>query len=85
MTIREWAEKQLTDRGLWPDEASAVVDAYAEGEESMAHRWNDATEGYPVSLFAVLLLCLSDEAVRWIDANKPKHFARGMFTNEEES
>lgn len=81
MTMQQWAEKYLTDNGLWPDEAEAVVEAAKaeKANESMERRWNDDIEGYPKQLLAVLTMPLRAEAVRWIDANKPQHFARMMF------
>ena len=82
MTMQQWAEKYLTDNGLWPQEATAVVGAVKadRANESMEQRWNDGTEGYPKPLLDVLQMALRAEAVRWIDANQPQHFARTMFT-----
>ena len=92
MTIREFLLKNLTDNGLWPDEAEAVLAQYIENSIEldakgvdcgpMRDRWNDDLEGYPDAMKAVLALGTHTEAVKWIDANKPKHWARLMFTGE---
>lgn len=86
MTIRETLHKYLTDRGLWPQEADAVIDAYRDHDttpDDMTRRMNDDTEGYPPQMMPVLIMCVKAEAVRWIDANKPKHFARAAFTDPQ--
>ena len=81
MTIKECVTKHLTDRGLWPAEAESVIAQYVEGMagESMKQRMNDDIEGYPKQLLSVVLVGVCSEAVVWIDANKPEHFARPMF------
>ena len=83
-TIRDKLAKHLTDHGLWPKEAEEVINAYRDGPacpEDQRRRFEDA-EGYPSQLLAVMIYAVRSEAVRWIDANKPKHFARPMFVDE---
>lgn len=82
MTIKEKMSAMLVDSGLWPNEATAVLDALAVDPEqqAMAHRWNDDAEGYPPQLHTALWMTVSRAAVAWIDANKPMHFARMMLT-----
>ena len=83
MTVREKLEEMLTAHGLWLQEAKAVFDSMLKEEGDSAGmkdvRWNGPADGYPVQLYAVLFLTLSDYAVKWIDENKPKHFARMLF------
>ena len=83
MTFTEWATKYLTDRGLWPDQAEAVVAATKADEVNavMADRWDDQIEGYPAGILVLTGMALSRSAVAWIDANKPLHFARPLFAN----
>ena len=88
MTIRETLAKYLVDNGLWPQEAELVIDAYRDNEmtpEDMGRRLNDDTEGYPPQLMPLLLLAIRHEAVEWIDANKPLHFARLMLAEDTET
>jgi hypothetical protein len=83
MSIRERLEKSLVENGMWPDEAKEVLNIAAEDEvlKPMEFRWDDAAEGYPQSLFAVIWLRLKEIAVEWIDKNKPQHFARTILTS----
>lgn len=81
MTFQKWAEKYLCDNGLFEDEvveiaAKAKVDP---ANESMKGRWNDETTGYPPAMLNILRMALNHAAVQWIDANQPRHWARGMF------
>lgn len=89
MTWREWIMKYLTDNGLWSQEAEAVFERYiAVPGEDMQRRLNDKIDGYPpqmqAQMQAVLLFGLQDTALEWIDANKPRHWARPMFLSEKE-
>ncbi len=85
MTIEQFSIKHLTDNGLWPQEAIAVVytaKKAMEAEMDGQRRWNDDIEGYPKPFWGVMMLTLNRRAVEYIDANKPMHFARPMFTGE---
>lgn len=84
MTIREFLTQHLTDNGLFDDEAAAVIELAARPQEqgglpTMHHRLNDSLDGYPASFSAVLIMSIPRYALQWIDANKPKHWARPMF------
>ena len=60
MTIRKMMHKKLIENGLWPDEATAVLDT-AESDktlEAMAGRWDEDAEGYPIELFASVWLAI---------------------------
>lgn len=81
MTIQEKFEKLLVDCMLWPNEAHTIIES-AKNEkqfEAMKNRWRDNESGYPTQLFAVLSLSIRQYAIGWIDANKPKHFARNFL------
>lgn len=81
MTIREKMKERLVEHGLWPDEANMVLDDAEKSEvlEPMFGRWKDSVDGYPPQMFAAVWISIKSVAVEWIDANKPKHFARTMF------
>jgi hypothetical protein len=81
MTIREKLVAQLVDHGLWPQEALDVIKIYEDSDAgvSMKGRWDEDISEYPVALLSTLFLILKGEAVKWIDANKPMHFARGIL------
>jgi hypothetical protein len=82
-TIRQWAERYLYERGMFPDQAKAVVDAVEADNEPMKGRWNHATDGYPHPLLAVLTFAIDAAAVEWIDANLPRAWYRSIFAHEE--
>ena len=81
MTIKEYLTEYMTNHGLFPDEADKVIDVYKAREDSMSQRMGDKIEGYPPEFPSVLLVTIRRDVVDWIDANKPKHWARGMFTD----
>ena len=81
MKIRNLLQQKLEDKGLWPQEAQAVLKA-AEANpanQPMQKRWEDDSEDYPTALLSLLLIGVEHEAVRWLKANKPQHFALKMF------
>ena len=82
MTIREKLYEHLTKNGLWPHEANSIIETYRDSEQSMTTRMSDKITDYPQSFLAVLFLSIDHEAIKWIDANKPQHFARPMFSHE---
>ncbi len=83
MTLRQWAEDSLYQRGMFPEQARAVIDIVAAGNESIKDRWNDDTEGYPDTFLAVLIITIDHAALEWIDANKPQAWYRPMFDHSE--
>lgn len=96
MTWRTWMEKYLTDRGLWPKEAMLVAEIAASSNEVIGGSidpdsneivggiFDRSQEGYPPAMSAIIAISLDREALEYIDANKPKHFARPMFLSERE-
>lgn len=56
MTIQEKLAKMLFDRGMFPDEATKIVDQLKAlpQNEAMQGRWNDQADGYPNSIITVL-------------------------------
>ncbi len=83
MTVREFLREHLEGNGLWPKEAEAVIGAMvASSVEAMANRWDDFVEGYPPFMKSLWIATANKEAVTYIDANCPRHFARPMFTGE---
>ncbi len=81
MTFNEYLTEYLRARGIWPAEAESIIAQYVEGMAgvSIQQRMNDDIEGYPDQLLSVVLVGIRREVVVWIDANKPKHFAREIF------
>jgi len=81
MTVRQKLEKYLTDKGLWPEEAMIIFDTMLKEQLSGMKniKWNDFADIYPTSLYALLIIYLEEFTLKWIDTNKPRHFARPMF------
>lgn len=82
MTIRARMEAELVSNGLWPAEATEILQRLIDRDvvETMTRRWDDDISGYPVELLAVVLMPVKRYAVEWIDEFKPNHFARFMLT-----
>lgn len=81
--IRTWLIRYLTESGLWPDEAQAVVSSIEQDTtQTIREIMNKDASGYPSQVWAACILVVDSVAVKWIDANKPRHFARPMFTGE---
>lgn len=84
MTIRERLEQLCRDNGLWPEEAMAVLDeVIAATEEMELRRWEEDLVGYPPQMLGTLWLITKQHALKWIDANRPKHWARPMFLSDD--
>jgi hypothetical protein len=56
MTIQETLAKMLFDRGMFPDEATKIVDQLKAlpQNEAMQGRWSDAASDYPNVIITVL-------------------------------
>ena len=79
MSIEYDVKSYLTDRGLWPKEAEAVLGAVKASSGAQGIRWNDSSANYPPMMLTVLILNAKLEAVKYIDQNIPAHFARALF------
>lgn len=85
MTWLQWAIAQLVDRGMFEDQAKAVMVLVQADpvNEPMKDRWNDRVDGYPPQMQAVCLVSIKSQALEWIDKNCPKAWFRSMFTAEQ--
>lgn len=83
MSFKQWILNQLTDRGMFDDQAATVFEAFKNDNqnEAMLLRWNDLVDDYPVSMRAVLLLGIKTFALKWIDENCPQAWFRSMFVD----
>jgi hypothetical protein len=81
-TIRKTLEDTLVRHGLWPEEATKIMDEVQESDiqESMRGRWSDDVSGYPQHLITVLWVSVKHQAVEHLKTNKPKHFALAILT-----
>lgn len=83
-TIRQTLEAFLTEFGLWPKEATEVVNEFAARPESQSIRFDDPAEnsGYPPQVFAVMKVAVKSGAIAYLEKNKPQHFALAMLKGE---
>ena len=81
MTLEEKLSSYLGEHGLWPNEVKEIILAVKSRPENNSIRWGEP-DGYPQTIFVFLTMSATEEAVRWIDANAPKHWARKMLANE---
>lgn len=87
MTFTQYLTDHLTNHGLWPNEAEAVITEWLKtpSGEPMQSGMSHSTQGHPDVELAALMLCVNSQAVKWIDANKPQHFARPRFVPESQT
>jgi len=88
LTFREALTKDLEARGLFGDEATNAIAAYEQSEPgaAMRGRLDDQMEGYGpdgtgVKLFTGVRMGVDAEVVKWMDAEKPGHWARELFAS----
>ena len=81
MTWQQFAEKYLSDNGMFEDGAKAVVALAIEHKlfAAMKGRWNDNISGYPEVMKTAFLLSLRAVAVEWIESNKPAAWYKACF------
>lgn len=86
MTIAQKLEQMLFERGMFANDAHAVVEAFKRGPmaEAMAKRWDDDIEGYLHPTLAALWMGVRDEAVKWADANCPEAWYRQALIDEQD-
>ena len=81
MTVRQRLENQLFNMGMFPAQASAVMDRVVadKATESMQGRWEESADEYPTPLYTVLWISVTDHALEWIDKNAPLAWYRPLF------
>ena len=85
-TVAKKLRDMMVERGLFPDEAYVVLDSLFGHEhlKPLVDVLGKQIDGYPNEFLVVSWMLVRDEVVKWIDANKPKHWARPMFLPPEE-
>ena len=82
MTTRERFEQMLTNRGMWPEQARAVMDiAIPEIDDIDSYKitWGLPAGEYPNAIYVVLFMRIKPIALEYIDDNMPNAFFRPMF------
>lgn len=75
MTFETKVAAFLESHGLWPDEVSKTIDATKTANPEVSNLWNDRPEDFPAPMLALLTLRARDEAIAFLEATKPNHFA----------
>jgi len=82
VTTREKLKKMLTDRGLFDDQAEAIMAVAIPKIESLTPSkvtWDSPADDYPKELYGVMWLPLRDTAREWIKENAPHAWFRPAF------
>jgi len=81
MTIRELLVNHLENNGLFESDAKTIIaDLEAHPAcKTMNGRWDHGATEYPDPLLRMLVSLADEQAVKWIDATCPNHWARPMF------
>ena len=80
MSITTFLIIELFQSGLWDSEARQVVEEMQKEMPEMSGKWEEDIDHYPPQMKAVLWLSAKEYAVKWIDGNKPQHFARAILS-----
>lgn len=84
-TIRKVLEEKLEENGLWPSEIKKIMDdieIIAKIEYDARVSWNEDPEIYTPGFMVALWIFVKQQAIDWIDKNKPEHFARAILTEK---
>ena len=82
-TLCERLAKMLVRLGMQRPEASIVLSQMitAKDMESISGRWHDRADDFATKFWCEVAVRTKEEAVRWIDEQKPGHFARGALSS----
>ena len=79
MKLKDWCVFDLKSRGLWEQQATAVVQEAKDFPTLLSVDWEKDTDDYTAEEMDLIKINLDFLAVTWIDKNMPKHWARLMF------
>lgn len=81
MTLREWAIKNLVDKGLFEDQAMEIMKfaKFHPALEEVQSRWDDDISGYQESLLEAIWEPIRHMALEWIKVYKPTAWYRPLF------
>ena len=81
MTIETKIKSMLVNCGLFEDMAEKVLQAVKDDpvNDVMRGRWHDDESAYPSTIMALTWFSARQHAVKIIDRDCPKHWAREVF------
>lgn len=77
MTVRKRMHQYLTDNGLWDDEADMILESLI--ADPLTEVFQKEASDYPTVFFVAATMTVRYQALEWLDANKPMHFAQYML------
>ena len=79
-------KKYLTDKGMFDTQADQVIEQFKSDpqNESMAGRWDDSENDYPIQMTVDLIACLNRFTLAWIEENLPQAWFKLMFLSEDD-
>ena len=75
MTIRQTIEENLTECGLWSDEAKEISKILEKEYTPMQGRWDEDVSSCPKGVTALAWIAARRWAIDWLKDKKPNHFA----------
>lgn len=86
-TVDQKCEKILTDLGMWPHEAKAVLELAKPDIEVGGYKmaWGRPASEYPVQLYAAIAMILKRIGLEYIDEHCPQAWYRPMSTPDPEA
>lgn len=87
MNFREEALEMLTSRGMFDDQAAAVMERVMadKANEPMKGRWHDDVSNYPGPMLNILWLTVKRHAAEYIAETCPHAWFRPLFDEEAEA
>ncbi len=81
MTFRQWATQYCSDRGMFDDDANAVVELLIVDPKSnsMQGRWDQDMTGYPPQMLIVTVIALKSVAMKYIEEKIPMAWYKDAF------
>ena len=86
MTTKGKFKAMLIERGMFDTQADEVIEAFKPRMETDGYNmtWDRPACEYPDAIYTVGSVFLFQEAIKWIDANKPMAWFRPMFLSPSE-
>ena len=80
MTIQEILKARCLNNGLFDSQAKSILQmTFDEGDIELKSHWNDNANNYNEIVIDVFWIAVCRNAIKFIDKNCPKHWARNVF------
>lgn len=80
LTVKSTVITHLTQCGLWNEEAETVFEEMLKDDSiPPGITWGSPAAGYPKGVITEVIKLARTRAVKYIDREKPKHFARATL------